>query len=166
MLLFRNQQDYDIFNQRMSDFLEVDYITKVAPFVEINTNTQTNKPWNAGLRGQQVAWNKGLDKTDHRVFKNCRPITEAVKKRISKKLKGHIVSSETRQKMSAKKIGKSPWNKGKTFTNTNAKRVKVTNGVTIFNSVKDAAKHENVSSGAIIGRIKRSSGGWSYVKTN
>jgi hypothetical protein len=165
MLLFRNQQDCDIFNQRLSDFLEINYNTKVVPIIEIDKNTKIIKPWNAGINGQQVAWNKGLNKTDPRVLRHSRPMTEELKIKISQKLMGHDVSTESRQKMSDKKKGKSPWNKGRTFINTKAKRVKVTNGTLIFNSVKDAAEHEMISPSAIIGRIKRSSG-WFYVNDN
>jgi len=58
-----------------------------------------------------------------------------------------------------------PWNKGKNINSENMIRVKVTNGTKIFNSLKEAAEYEGVTSGAIIGRIKRSKK-WSYVKTN
>jgi formylmethanofuran dehydrogenase subunit E len=42
--------------------------------------------------------------------------SEEMKKQISKTLMGHPVSEETRRKMSLKKMGKNPPNKGKKYT--------------------------------------------------
>jgi hypothetical protein len=165
MLLFRDQLDYDIFNERISNSLDVEYSANKVPVVMLTHNSDTIKPWNAGLKGQQIPWNKGLTKNDPRVLKYCKPKTEEHKKKISKTLNGHVVTDETRKKMSEKKKGKTAWNKGKNVNSENMKRVKVSNGSKIFDSVKSAAEHEKVSSGAIIGRIKRNSG-WYYVNIN
>jgi hypothetical protein len=165
MLLFRDQLDYDIFNENMSSALGVNYTKDNVPIIEITKNGEKIKPWNVGLKGQQKPWNKGLTKSDPRILKLCKTKTEEHKKKISETLMGHKVSDETRQKMSERKKGKSAWNKGKNINSENMKRIKVSNGIKIFNSVKEAAEHENVSSGAIIGRIKRSSG-WYYVNDN
>jgi hypothetical protein len=165
MLLFRDQLDYDIFNEKISNSLGVNYVKEKSPIIEIAENSNLIKPWNVGLKGQQIPWNKGLTKKDPRVLKYCRPMTTERKKIISQTLLGHMVTDETRQKMSERKKGKTAWNKGKNINSENMKRVKVTNGLKIFNSVKEAAEHENVSSGAIIGRIKRRSG-WYYVNNN
>lgn len=165
MKLFRDQLDYDRFNEKMSNIFGVEcvrnkLITETNEFIPENTI----EPWNKGLKGQQVPWNKGLTKNvDSRI--SSKPISEKKKKQISSKLMGHSVSESTKEKMSIAKKGKSPWNKGKKINSENMYKVKVTNGTKIFNSVKEAAKHENVTSGAIIGRIKRNTN-WSYVKTN
>jgi hypothetical protein len=162
MLLFRDQLNYDIFNEKISNALGVNYITDNAPIIEITKNTKKIKPWNSGLKGQQIPWNKGLTKSDSRILKYSKPKTEEHKKKISETLMHHVVTDVSRQKMSESKKGKTAWNKGKNINSENMKRVKVSNGSKIFNSVKEAAEHENVSSGAIIGRIKRSSG-WYYI---
>lgn len=162
MELFRDQLDYDTFNQKMSNILGIECISSILN-TETNEFTPENtiRPWNKGLKGQQVPWNKGLTKDDD--SRICsKPISEKKKKQISSKLMGHSVSETTREKMSNAKKGKSPWNKGKKINGENMYKVKVTNGIKIFNSVKEAAKQENVTSGAIIGRIKRNTS-WSYV---
>lgn len=165
MKLFRNQLDYDTFNERMSSALGVKYIQKYI-CNETNKFIPENKiePWNKGLKGQQIPWNKGLTKyTDTRI--TTKPVKEEMKKQISSKLLGHSVSDKTREKMSLSKKGKIAWNKGKRINSENMRKVKVSNGTKIFNSVKEAAEHENVSSGAIIRRIKRKKN-WYYVNIN
>lgn len=47
-----------------------------------------------------------------------KPRSNEMKKAVSKKLMGHPVSAETRAKQSLARIGKEPWNKGKTGTKT------------------------------------------------
>lgn len=165
MKLFRSQENYDIFNERLSNILDTKYIPHSLVEDE-NTFTPDTSiiPWNKGIKGQQKAWNKGLTKdTDNRI--RSKPVSEDKKKRISEKLKGHTVSAETRIKMSDAKKGKEAWNKGKKINNKNMRRVRVTNGIQIFDSVKEAAESENVSPSAIIRRIK-SNKNWSYVKFN
>lgn len=165
MELFRTQEDYDTFNLKMSNIFGIDCMSLRLTDKD-NTFQPENiiEPWNKGLKGQQTPWNKGLTKDkDPRI--SSKPLTEKMKKQISAKLMGHEVSKETRTKMSIAKKGKAPWNKGKNINSENMIRVKVTNGTKIFNSLKEAAEYEGVTSGAIIGRIKRSKK-WSYVKTN
>ncbi len=57
------------------------------------SEARKGKPaWNKGLKGAQVAWNKGI------------PMSEEMKKRISESEKGKIIPEEARKKMS--KAGK------------------------------------------------------------
>lgn len=165
MKLFRTQSEYDRFNQKMSNIFDMEYL-QIELTTENNSFIPENyiEPWNKGLKGQQIPWNKGLTKEqDSRLIP--KPMKNEVRNKISQTLKGHSVSDATKEKMSITKKGKSPWNKGKKINSENMYKVKVTNGTKIFNSVKEAAEHEKVSSGAIIGRIKRNKN-WSYVKTN
>lgn len=165
MKLFRTQSEYDRFNQKMSNIFDTEYL-HLELTTENNTFIPENyiEPWNKGLKGQQIPWNKGLNKEqDPRL--TSKPMRKEVKNKISQTLRGHSVSEETRIKMSVAKKGKQPWNKGKKINSENMRRVKVTNGTLTFNSIKEAAEHENVTSGAIIRRIKMNKN-WSYVKTN
>ena len=64
--------------------------------VPINAWGNGHIPWNKGLKGKQVAWNKGLDKdTDERV------------KQYGEKQQGKSLSEETKNKISISKKGKS-----------------------------------------------------------
>lgn len=62
-------------------------------------------PWNKGKKGVQVAWNKGVspsDETRQKMGDSHRgvPNTPEQKAKISKTLKGRVMSKETRNKMS------------------------------------------------------------------
>tara|TARA_Y100000310_G_scaffold339280_1_gene431502 strand:- start:10423 stop:11295 length:873 start_codon:yes stop_codon:yes gene_type:complete len=63
-----------------------------------------NVPWNKGKKGLQVAWNKGLTKSDPRVLKYS--------KKISRTRKGMKLSFEQKQKISKSLKGRKPWNEG------------------------------------------------------
>lgn len=163
MKLFISQSDYDNFNRKMSEALNVNYISKILLEENNYLNVENKRicPWNKGLKQQQVAWNKGLTKeNDSRIISIQK--SEEHKKKISKTLMGHEVTSETREKISKMKKGKPAWNKGKKINSENMRRVKVTNGIQIFNSVKEAAICENVSSSEIIRRIKKGKN-WNYI---
>ncbi len=165
MKLFRNQIEYDFFNEKMSLFFNVTHNhMKLCEKQNVIDNGKTITPWNKGLKNQQIPWNKGLTKNqDARI--SSKPMTEEHKNKISKKLLGHEISPESRTKMSASKRGKPAWNKGKKINSENFHKVKVTNGEIIFDSVKEAAAHEKVTPAAIIRRIKTGKK-WSYFKDN
>lgn len=152
MKLFISQSDYDNFNRKMSEALNVNYISKIL----LEENNYLN------VENKRICpWNKGLTKeNDSRIISIQK--SEEHKKKISKTLMGHEVTSETREKISKMKKGKPAWNKGKKINSENMRRVKVTNGIQIFNSVKEAAICENVSSSEIIRRIKKGKN-WNYI---
>jgi hypothetical protein len=89
---------------------DINYVSREYVDQYFEHSTQRIEPWNKGKKGLQIAWNKGIKGTSGNQKKS-----EKVKKRISKTLKGHPVSEETRKKMSFKKIGKNPPNKGKKY---------------------------------------------------
>jgi|OM-RGC.v1.009905921 hypothetical protein len=74
-------------------------------------------PWNKGVKGAQVAWNKGMSlgpKT---------PMTEITKEKLRLCNTGKKKSEETRRKMSKNMKGRVPWNKGKTGIRRSGKPV-------------------------------------------
>jgi hypothetical protein len=98
------QKNFNKTNEALSLALGVEYT-----FIEIDETDmcfQQVIPWNKGKKGLQVAWNKGLTGT------KGKPVSQEKRDAISKKLMGHSVSDETRKKMSEKKRGKAPPNKG------------------------------------------------------
>ena len=83
-------------------------------------------PWNKGLKGQQVAWNKGLTKeNDFRIAKIAEKITgdNNPGKKLSGRSWENILGPEKAKQrreenskhMSKNRLGKEPWNKGKPF---------------------------------------------------
>ena len=62
---------------------------------KISNSLKGNIPWNKGIKGKQVSWNKGLTKD-----------TDARMKKISNSKMGHAVSKETRDKLSKSHTGK------------------------------------------------------------
>ena len=76
------------------------------------------------LKGRKIAWkdkiSKGVKKSwDENKFQGRTgyPLSKKSKKALSKKLIGHNVSDETRQKIGESGKGREPWNKGKTKNN-------------------------------------------------
>lgn len=76
-------------------------------------------PWNKGMVGVQVAWNKGKKvqtNTGRTHFKKGHTLTEGHKQRISvaqkgnKHALGNILSIETRKKMGVARSGANAWN--------------------------------------------------------
>jgi len=104
--------------------------------------------------------------------------TSSHKQNISKALTGRALSKDHVEKMKKSKLGKSSWNKGlktgslseKHKTNlskalqgreNNHKKIKIVCENTIFDSVKQAADVYDVSSTAILQRLKSKSEKWS-----
>lgn len=63
-------------------------------------------PWNKGLKGSQVAWNKGIPSGPRE------PMSEETKQKLRIHNTGKKKSIETREKMSRNMKGRTPWNKG------------------------------------------------------
>lgn len=84
-----------------------------------------NIPWNKGKKGLQIAWNKGLDRSDPRVAKyadkqlgkHCsaetiEKISSSKKGILNLKKRGSKHSIESKKKMSVSHIGIKSWNTG------------------------------------------------------
>lgn len=63
-------------------------------------------PWNKGLKGAQVAWNKGIPAGPRE------PMSEETKQKLRIYNTGKKKSTATRKKMSQNMKGRIPWNKG------------------------------------------------------
>jgi hypothetical protein len=105
------KEEQRIVDINLCKHFNIEYTLKEYGDIYFECLSQPIEPWNKGKKGLQVPWNKGIKGTSGNQKKS-----EEMKKRISKTLMGHPVSEETRRKMSLKKIGKNPPNKGKKYT--------------------------------------------------
>lgn len=77
-------------------------------------------PWNKGLKGAQVAWNKGIPSGPRE------PMSDATKEKLRICNRGKKKSEETRRKMSENMKGRVSWNTGKTGIYRKGKPVIIT----------------------------------------
>ena len=66
---------------------------------------KTDSPWNKGKTGLQIAWNKGLDKSDSRVLQYSNSMTSTIRKQFKNGRKQYIHTTETNNKMRDAKLG-------------------------------------------------------------
>lgn len=99
-------------------------------------------PWNKGIKGAQVAWNKGLPAGPRP------PMSEETKQKLRVYNTGRKKSVETREKMSRNMKGRIPWNRGITGikkTTIPVTLIDPTGNELVYQSLKEACIDNNLT---------------------
>lgn len=104
-------------------------------------STAGRPPWNKGLKGAQVAWNKGIPTGVGKI------LSEETKEKLRHYNLGKKKSDETKEKMSKNMKGRIPWNKGKNGIKKTTKPITLINpeGKELtYSSLREACKINNL----------------------
>lgn len=86
-------------------------------------------PWNKGLKGVQVAWNKGI--LQSQAFRDIlskahrgKHIPKSIRRKMSEAHKGKVCLEETKKKIAEANKERPPWNKGKKLPPYSKERIR------------------------------------------
>ena len=105
-----DENTWNIFSKNMANIFDVEYTPTPPPEFNIKQSFIV-PPWNKGLKGVQVPWNLGIPHSDETKKKiglihKGKTISQGIREKTSKTLKGVKKRPEQGQKISSHKKGK------------------------------------------------------------